>query len=190
MKKTIILLYGPPGVGKLTVGKQLSTKTKFILFNGHQLADLVHSIFDFGTKEFVDTTNRLWLYLFEASIRSKNQGLIVSLVYGVQTLRGKEDDTFFRKVIRLAKKHKTNLYFVKLKCSDQTLYRRVQNPTRRKYGKLVSPALLKQIRQNYKVDRTIPFVKNTIVDNTYLTPKQAADRIITRLKIPIIREGY
>ena len=183
MKKTIIVIYGPPGVGKLTIGRELSKKTKLKFFNGHKLANVVHSIFDFGTKEFVDTTNSLWLFLFEKIVESKAPGIIVSFVYGVQTLEGKKDEQFFKKIFTIAKRSGANTYFIKLTCSDTQLYKRVQNKSRKKLGKLTSAKLLKKIRQKYKVDQAIPFVKNTVIDTTRLTARQTADRIISKLGI-------
>jgi shikimate kinase len=181
MKKTIIILYGPPGVGKLTIGQQLSTKTRFRFFNGHRLADVVHSIFEFGTKEFVNTTNFLWLYLFEQLLKSTQQGIIASFVYGVQTLEGKRDGQFTKKIISVGKRSGAKIHFVKLTCSDNELYKRVQNKSRKRLGKLTSASLLKKIRRNYKVDELIPFVNNTVIDTTAYTPKQTADRIISQL---------
>ena len=183
MKKTILVIYGPPGVGKLTIGQQLSTKTGFKFFNGHRLADVVHSIFDFGTKEFVNTTNFLWLFLFEKLVKSKTQGIIVSFVYGVQTLEGRHDEQFCKKIITIAKRNRAKIHFIKLTCSDNELYKRVQNKSRTQFGKLTSATLLKKIRKSYKVDEIIPFVNNKVIDTTSLTPKQAADRIITQLNM-------
>lgn len=54
--KTVIILYGPPGVGKLTVANELIKATSdFKLFHVHMLADLVSSLFATGKREFVDS---------------------------------------------------------------------------------------------------------------------------------------
>ncbi len=187
MKTTIIVMYGPPGVGKFTIGKQLSKKTGFRFFNGHRLADVVHSIFEFGTKEFIETTNFLWLNLFSKLVKSQPRGLIISFVYGVQTLEGKKDDLFCKKFIAVAKRNDAKIHFIKLTCSDDRLYRRVQNKSRRRYGKLTSASLLKKIRNNYKVDEEIPFVKSIEIDTTTYTPKQTADRIIAKLNLASLK---
>lgn len=72
-RKRVIILYGPPGVGKLTVGQALAKKTDLKLFHVHLLADLVSSLFDTGTKNFVDTFIYLWLFLFRKALSGKNQ---------------------------------------------------------------------------------------------------------------------
>lgn len=176
-------MYGPPGVGKLTIGQLLSDKTGFRFFNGHKLADVVHNIFEFGTKEFVDATNYLWLYLFTKLVKSTSRGIIVSFVYGVQTLEGKEDESFVKKIVTVANKSGAKMHFIKLTCSGSELYRRVRNKSRTKHGKITSVTLLKKIRKTTKIDETIPIGKNTAIDTTSLSPKQTADRIISLLKI-------
>jgi hypothetical protein len=41
----LVVLYGPPGVGKLTVGGELAALTGFRLFHNHLTVNLVTSIF-------------------------------------------------------------------------------------------------------------------------------------------------
>lgn len=42
---------GPPAVGKMTVGQELSKLTGLTLFHNHMSLELGIQIFDFGTKE-------------------------------------------------------------------------------------------------------------------------------------------
>ena len=48
----LVFIYGPPGVGKLTVAKELSNLTGFKLFHNHVSIDFASSVFDFGTAAF------------------------------------------------------------------------------------------------------------------------------------------
>lgn len=45
----LILLFGPPAVGKLTVAKELAKLTSFTLFHNHIVLNAVTEIFDFNT---------------------------------------------------------------------------------------------------------------------------------------------
>jgi hypothetical protein len=45
----LVVLYGPPGVGKLTVGTALSELTGFKLFLNHLTVNLVTSVFPPGS---------------------------------------------------------------------------------------------------------------------------------------------
>ena len=45
----LVLLYGPPAVGKMTVGAQLSQLTGYPLFHNHLTVDLGLLFFPFGS---------------------------------------------------------------------------------------------------------------------------------------------
>ena len=42
----LVFLYGPPGVGKLTVGTELARLTGFRLFHNHLSVNLVSAVFE------------------------------------------------------------------------------------------------------------------------------------------------
>ncbi|OGY82966.1 MAG: hypothetical protein A3F54_04660 [Candidatus Kerfeldbacteria bacterium RIFCSPHIGHO2_12_FULL_48_17] len=180
--KKIIILYGPPGVGKLTVAKALASRTKFTLLHLHLVADLVQSLFDYGTKPFSTTFKHIWFYLFEQGLKNTRHGLILTLVYGVLTAEGKHDAAFIKKIIATAKKHGTAVHFIKLECSDTELYRRVRQPSRKKFKKLTSPALLKKIRKNYKIDANIPFIRSLSINTSKKTATETATIIVTKIQ--------
>ncbi len=50
----LIFIYGMPASGKLTVARELAGITGFKLFHNHQVVDLLLSIFEFGSKPFVE----------------------------------------------------------------------------------------------------------------------------------------
>lgn len=182
-RKKVIILYGPPGVGKLTVGRALAKQTGLKLFHVHLLADLVSSLFNTGTKEFVDTFIPLWLFLFAKALSSKNQGLIATLIYGIQTLEGKKDEKFFHQIARIAEKHHARLTFIKLQCADPELRRRIQSKSREKFGKLTDYRLVEKIRRKYPVDQPIPFADSLEIDTSKMSPSQTATKIKRTLKL-------
>jgi hypothetical protein len=47
-----VFLYGPAGVGKLTVGKCLQAETGFRLFHNHVVVDALLAVFPFGSDPF------------------------------------------------------------------------------------------------------------------------------------------
>jgi shikimate kinase len=48
----LVILFGPPAVGKMTVGQELAKATGLKLFHYHVTIELVLNFFEFGTKEF------------------------------------------------------------------------------------------------------------------------------------------
>lgn len=54
----LILIYGSPAVGKLTVAQEITRLTKFKLFHNHLTIDAVTPVFEFGTKSFWKLVNQ------------------------------------------------------------------------------------------------------------------------------------
>lgn len=52
MKGTLVFIIGPPAVGKMTVGLELSALTGIPLFHNHHSIEAVLPVFDFGTEPF------------------------------------------------------------------------------------------------------------------------------------------
>jgi replication-associated recombination protein RarA len=47
----MVVIYGPPAAGKLTVGQALAELTGSRLFHNHVTEHAARALFDFGTKE-------------------------------------------------------------------------------------------------------------------------------------------
>ena len=77
----LVFLYGPPGAGKLTVGRELEALTGYRLFHNHLAFDLAKAIFDFPSPPFGELSEKVRLAAFEAAARAKLPGLIFTFVY-------------------------------------------------------------------------------------------------------------
>src|SRR5260370_40642093 len=72
----LIFLYGLPGVGKLTVARELAKLTGFRIFHNHLAVDLVESVFEFGSLPFVELREKIWLDVFSRAVVANLNGLI------------------------------------------------------------------------------------------------------------------
>lgn len=48
----LVLIYGPPAVGKLTVATELAQLTGFRLLHNHLIGDLARAVFEFLSPEY------------------------------------------------------------------------------------------------------------------------------------------
>jgi shikimate kinase len=55
----LVILFGPPAVGKMTVGQELANLTGFRLFHNHMTIELTLNFFAFNTKEFAHLNSLL-----------------------------------------------------------------------------------------------------------------------------------
>jgi len=180
----LIFIYGAPGVGKLTVAKELAKVTGYKLFHNHLTVDLVSSIFPFGTKAYSHLVEKVRLDLIEAAARTKVNGVIFTFVYGVETFGGKTDDELVVKIIKIVKQYKGHVLFVRLFCEKKELHKRLRHPSRKSFGKLRKVSILRSIRKKYNLDATIPFGKSITIDNTKVPAKKVAMAIKAYYKVP------
>src|SRR5580693_906046 len=92
----LIILYGPPAVGKLTIAEKLAERTGYKIFQNNPTVHAVVPIFDFGTPEFIRTLERIRLTLLNEATRSNIEGMIFTYCYDA-----KEEDKTIDHMIEL-----------------------------------------------------------------------------------------
>lgn len=65
-RPTLIFIFGPAAVGKMTVGQQMKEMTGFRLLYNHMVVDLVTQFFPFGTEGFHGLARPITLQLIDA----------------------------------------------------------------------------------------------------------------------------
>jgi tRNA uridine 5-carbamoylmethylation protein Kti12 len=174
----IVFIYGPPGVGKLTVARELAKITGFKLFHNHLTTDLVSAIFPFGHKVHSNLMEKIRLTVIETAAKENIKGIILTYVYFVG-----EDDKFVKDVVRIVKRYDGKIYFVKLSCEHGELHKRIKHPERKKFTKVKSITLLKKLMKEHDMAGNIPFGRNLPIDNTHMSPKVCARKIKNYFKL-------
>ena len=174
----LIFLHGMPGVGKLTVARELANLTGFRLFNNHLTVDLVLSLFEFGSPPFIELRERVWLDTFAQACEAKLEGLIFTFAFE-KTVRAE----FLPNVVKLIESHGDEVVFVNLYCDSAELERRLTDPAREKFGKLTSLELFRQLNSNGTFDTPENIPNRLTIDTTSITPLEAAKRIATELNL-------
>jgi chloramphenicol 3-O-phosphotransferase len=130
----LVFIHGEPAVGKLTVARELAGLTGFCLFHNHLTVDLIASVFPFGSEPFVRLREQVWLAVFrEAAAVDKS---LIFTFNPERTVRAK----FIEDTIEAVESAGGQVCFVELKCSQDELERRLENPSRKAFGKLRSLA--------------------------------------------------
>src|ERR1044071_1475234 len=129
----LIFLHGLPGVGKLTVARELAEVTPFKIFHNHLAVDLVESVFEFGSRPFVELREKIWLDVFSHAVAAGLNGLIFTFAYD-RTVRS----SFVQATRKIIESDGGEILFVELTCSAEELERRIENPSRHRFGKLSS----------------------------------------------------
>jgi predicted kinase len=176
-KKPLVVIYGPPGVGKLTVAKELSKKTKLSLFHNHLSSDLVSLVF--GKLENQDLIDKIRLDFFEFAAKN-NLGLVFTFVYAHQN-----DDNFMDELVQIAQKFQTKIYFIQLLCDEKVWKNRIKSQERKNYKKVRDFILVQETMQNY--DLLTPYSKaknHQTLNISNLKPQETTKNIIQFLIKP------
>ena len=168
----LIFISGLPGVGKLTVAKELSVVTEYKLFHNHLTVDLLLSVFEFGSAQFVELRESIWLSVFDQACRAGLPGLIFTF-NAENTVR----QSFVTKAQETLTANGGTIYFVELVCDERELRPRLDTPSRRQYTKLTSWAKYQELKAAGAFSAPKLPAPALIVDTGKLDPKSAALRI-------------
>jgi adenylate kinase len=172
----LIFLYGLPGVGKLTVARELARLTGYKVFHNHLTVDLVESVFEFGSSPFVELREEVWLTVFSRAVAARLNGLIFTFALD-RTVRC----SFIENTQRLIERADGEVVFIELKCSTEVLESRIEHPSRQAFGKLSSIARFRELAAaGAFVDPGIP-EERLVVDTTTLSATEAASFIFSKL---------
>lgn len=171
----LIIIYGPPGVGKLTVANALSLRTYFKVFHNHLTIDCTSPVFDFGTEGFWRINGKLRCEVIAEAAR-QDIDVIHTFVYA----KGPDDD-YFRDLIASAEDNGGEVHLILLHCSDDERKVRIVNESRAKLRKLTDADSVATTRERNDLFSPFPGRDSLRIDNSALTADDVADRVIAEL---------
>lgn len=173
----LVLLFGRPGVGKLTVGELLAAETEFPLLHNHAVVDLAQSLFPFGTAGFVALRERLWHESVDAAIAARLPGVILTFAP-----ESSVTDGFIPSLEHRVKAGGGRLRLIELRCSEAALEARLVAKSRLRFGKLRDPALYRQLEGAGVFDRPVMAPAELVLDVSELEPLESARLIAKHLR--------
>ena len=181
----LVIIFGPPAVGKMTVGMELARLTGLRLFHNHVVVDVVLRYFEFGSPPFKRLVGEFRRRIFEEVAESDLPGLIFTFVWALDDPR---DRGFIDTVCEIFRAQGAEIYFVELRATLDERLRRNDTELRlaEKWPKRDlkrSRELLLDAVEKYQLNSAGDFFyrddgRYVDVDNTDLAPGDVAQRIV------------
>lgn len=106
-----VCVFGPPAVGKMTVGHELTKLTGYKLFHNHLTIEPFLGIFEFGSPAFNRLSAEFRRRVVEEAIESGLPGLVFTLVWGLELV---DDRDFMARFVELVEAAGGRVSFVEL----------------------------------------------------------------------------
>lgn len=181
----LIVMFGPPAVGKMTVGFELAKLTGFKLFHNHLTIELVLNFFDFSTPKFNILVGEFRRRIFEEVAKSDLKGLIFTFVWAIDLESEREYIEGFCDIFR---EQNADIYFVELEADleerlrrNESEFRLAEKPSKRNIE--TSKANLIHHEENYQLNTDGDFFyeeNHFKINNTHLSPEETARKIIEK----------
>jgi hypothetical protein len=188
---TLVVIFGPPAVGKMTVGIELERLTGLRLFHNHMTVDLVLQLFPFGTPDFNRLVSEFRTRVCEEVAASDLPGLIFTYVWALDDPRDKE---FVDRMASIFTAQGREVCYVELAATVEERLRRNASPLRlehkapkRDLGK--SRELLLDSDRRYELNTDGEFFypeRHLRIENTKLEPGEVARRVVERFGCPCV----
>jgi len=167
----LIFIYGLPASGKLTVAQELVAITGYKLFHNHLVVDLLLSVFDFGSPEFVALRE-------EQACRSSLPGLIFTFAPEATVRPG-----FINKMLSTVEAAGGEVDFIELTCPLAELKRRMGSLSRLQYKKLTSVPLFEELHGEGSFEASYMPKPKLSIDTSVSIPARAALQIARALDL-------
>src|SRR5215212_5330083 len=174
----LVVIYGPPASGKLTIARQLSRLTKLKLFHNHLTVDLLLSVFEFGSPAFVSLREQIWLSVMQEACATKT-GLIFTFTPERTVSNG-----FLNRLIDQATHWGADIRLVELVCSEKEIEQRLERKSRKQFGKLSSLEEYRKLREAGVFAIPTTLKHDLQIDTAAMTPTASVARIAAMLKQP------
>ena len=184
----LVIIFGPPAVGKMTIGHALAQRTGLRLFHNHLTIELVLRFFEYGTPAFTRLNAEFRKRIFEEVAASSLPGLIFTFVWAFDD---DSDARYVEQVSAIFGARGATTFLVELEASqserlsrNETAFRLSEKASKRDIE--LSRERLLKLDTEHRLNSTTELLGRSNylrIDNTVLSADEVADRIIERFEI-------
>lgn len=170
----LVILYGAPAVGKLTIAKKLAEIADIKVFDNHQVIDIFRPLVSREYDDFTPTIRRVTLTIIEAAVKA-NQGDIVTTIAYAASYPG--DTEYVIQMAAMARSNGAEVFPVFLKCDSKVLLDRVEEPSRKAFSKITEKDVMAHIIKSHELNVPADIDGNITIDTTKKSAASIADKV-------------
>lgn len=186
----LLVILGPPAVGKMTVGRAVASRSDFRLHHNHAVIEPLLEVFDYGTPSFMKLMHRWRQQVFDEAAESGTD-LVFTFVWGLEL---EADTELMTRMIAPYVDRGAEVAFVELVAGldtrlerNRTEHRLAEKRSKRdvdwSHGNVLD--LESQMMNTGAVatpaDALLAEHRHLVLDNTDLTADQSAEQILAWL---------
>ena len=175
----LVYLYGPPGVGKLTVARELAALTGYPQLHNHLTVNLVSTLFPYGNADFTRLLRQFRLVMTEEAVRADIDLIVTNVNSG-----SPDQHTFIQRLAEVVAEGGGSTLFVQLICAHDVWLTRIADESRRAESKPTDPDLILRLFEQKDPFAPLPFEPRLTLDTTHLSPGEAAAQIVAHYALP------
>jgi hypothetical protein len=185
--KQLVILFGPPAVGKMAVGKEMAGLTGMRLFHNHMALEPVLQLWPYGSAPFERIVRRFRDAVFEEAARADGPGLIYTCMWDLDDV---ETNRYMEGVARSFEEQGAEVHYVELSASlevrlqrNRTQLRLAEKPSKRDLAASEARLLANESRRlNSAGDFPYPD-RHVLLVTDAISAHQAAEQIVGQLGI-------
>lgn len=174
-RMNLIFLYGPPAVGKQTVGEELARQLGYKILDNHKSVEMLRQLFPFEDPELNVIRRRLQakfrLEMFEEAAKAGVDFVTTCATAGPQHF------DFYRQIVQLVEKHGGHVLFAQLAPRREVMLERVTEDSRKGIKVETQEHLLQLLEREPELFDKFPDREHLTLDNSSLSPAEAATKI-------------
>ena len=167
-----VIIYGPSGIGKESVGRELAKRNGWHLFPQHLAFDIACAVVGFGNDGFEKYQRKICLDAFRTLIEKHVCGIVFTFCYVCPA-----SNYFIDGLFELLKESGIEADFVGLSCDFDEHVRRVTSESRKNTNKIQSKEYLEDYLGRFDFSVDIAGVGTLHLDNTGLNIQESAIEI-------------
>ena len=195
----LVFVFGPPAVGKMTVGREIAARTGYKLLHNHMTVEPVLDVFPFGSPPFGRLVNEFRRRILEEAVLALD-GLVMTMVWGLEL---EEDLALVSSYVDLVERPGGRVTFVELAAPlgarlarNNTELRLEAKRSKRdpEFNDANVVALEEYVMntspgEHTAARRLLDGHEHLRIDNTDLSAAAVADRVVATFRRPVVARG-